>query len=436
MDESKSLRKRRGYSSPASPTLKLLEPEHNATTNYVNAVAYRARQVMQLALFLSLIGAAIAIGYACIISEPTMRLMAEKGRALQTGRPGFKRQPQRRAVFLLWPRVDSDVVSGYPAYVTSAWCVNSTTSVTTTAATTTTTATALFSFENVQRYFRSVYGRLVCQSAARTLRPETVAVLTGPGPTDIPAMLYKAGAGTGTMNVLVHDAHAAAVASPGLPVNNIFTGTRDYIGAISVNLKSDNNNNSRVFLSTARALLAAHGFEVGVYTVDETVYTDYGEYAGNATHGWSPGRARDWPSGTRSPGIVALTSFPRKPGMSERAWKQWWHGVQSPMSEIMQPRARYVRNRVVVANAPHKQDRNAGESDDTGTIHPSYAGIVAESWPSAAHVTNKFLFFGASSTWELIINMCVMLRSVSTFLPMAHVETVTMSEYFIDVMTA
>ena len=93
-----------------------------------------------------------------------------------------------------------------------------------------------------------------------------------------------------------------------------------------------------------------------------------------------------------------------------------WFNRQGPMSEKMQPRSRYVRNVV-------------DEILTQGA--PPYEGIVEESWPSATHMTNPFLFYGARNRFEVLKNMAIMLQSVAAFLPIWKITSVTMSEYFV-----
>ena len=76
---------------------------------------------------------------------------------------------------------------------------------------------------------------------------------------------------------------------------------------------------------------------------------------------------RDWPDGTRSPGIITLTRLRQAAGVDDETFYGHWYGHQSPMSEGMQPRARYVRNAVVRALTPGA---------------PRYRAIVEEAWPT------------------------------------------------------
>jgi hypothetical protein len=145
------------------------------------------------------------------------------------------------------------------------------------------------------------------------------------------------------------------------------------------------------------------------YLVCESLYTDYG---GNR---WS--QPRDWPDGRRSPGVVMVTLLERPAHMRREDWLAHWHGVQSPVSEAMQPRMRYVRNAVawpVTAGAP------------------PYEGIVEEAWPSPRHLTDPMLFYCAEGSQErLQRNLARMLESVRGFLELERIRSATLSEYLL-----
>lgn len=155
-------------------------------------------------------------------------------------------------------------------------------------------------------------------------------------------------------------------------------------------------------------ILRAAGFELAGYRVDEWLYTEYGE---------NPhAKPRDWPDGERSPGVLAITILRRPKRIPRDEWMRRWFGVQSPMSEWMQPRSRYVRNvveQVITPGAEHCE------------------GIVEEAWPSDEHVTNQRLFYGAKSWFQQMHNMGIMLRSVSRMLRLWNITTVMTSEYFV-----
>jgi hypothetical protein len=145
------------------------------------------------------------------------------------------------------------------------------------------------------------------------------------------------------------------------------------------------------------------------YLVSESLYTDYGE------NRW--GAPRDWPDGKRSPGVFMLTLLEQPDSMSYEDWIAHWHGVQSPQSEEMQPRMRYVRNVVVFPVTPDA---------------PPYRGIVEEGWPSAEHIMNPDLFYCAGGSKETLRgNVSRMLENVQGFLEMDRIRSATMSEYLI-----
>jgi len=149
-------------------------------------------------------------------------------------------------------------------------------------------------------------------------------------------------------------------------------------------------------------------FDIAGYRVREHLYTDYGGNEHSAP--------RDWPDGERSPGIISVTPLERPRRIPKDKWMRHWFNRQGPMSEKMQPRSRYVRNVVEEVLTP-------------GAV--PYEGIVEESWPSAKHMTNPFVFYGARNRFELLRNMAIMMQSVAAFLPIWKITSVTTSEYFV-----
>ena len=160
--------------------------------------------------------------------------------------------------------------------------------------------------------------------------------------------------------------------------------------------------------SRLESILGEAGFDIAGYRVREHVYTDYG--------GNEHGAPRDWPDGERSPYVISVTPLERPKRIPKDKWMKHWFNRQGPMSEKMQPRARYVRNVVDEVLTP-------------GAI--PYEGIVEESWPSAAHMTNPYVFYGASNRLEVIKNMAIMAQSVAAFLPIWKIVSVTTSEYYV-----
>ncbi len=156
-------------------------------------------------------------------------------------------------------------------------------------------------------------------------------------------------------------------------------------------------------------LLRDASADLAGYLVTESLYTDYGdnEFA----------EARDWPDGQRSPGVTLLTLMERPERLSSADWIAHWHGVQSPVSAAIQPRTRYVRNAVcrpVTAGAP------------------PYEGIVEECWPSIGHLEDPMLFYCAKGSRETLKeNINKMMESVTAFLDLNRIRTITMSEYLL-----
>jgi hypothetical protein len=156
------------------------------------------------------------------------------------------------------------------------------------------------------------------------------------------------------------------------------------------------------------ALLRAAGMRLAGYLVTESMFREYG--------GNQHASSRDWPDGTRSPGIITLTIFDKPAGVDDETFYGHWYGHQSPMSENMQPRARYVRNAVVRALTPGA---------------PRYRAIVEEAWPSTEHVTNLHTFFRASTNEELGENIRVMLDSTKLLYDPATMRNYLLSEYIL-----
>jgi hypothetical protein len=162
-----------------------------------------------------------------------------------------------------------------------------------------------------------------------------------------------------------------------------------------------------------RAPLEAVLDEVGIrragYLVTESMYRDYGDN--------EHAEKRDWPDGQRSPGIVTVTVFDKPPGIDDESFYGHWYGHQSPMSEWMQPRARYVRNAVVRSLTPGA---------------PRYRAIVEEAWPTVEHLTDLRRFFGVQpGTDDLGERIRIMLDSTKRLADPTTLRNYTMSEYIL-----
>jgi len=156
------------------------------------------------------------------------------------------------------------------------------------------------------------------------------------------------------------------------------------------------------------AILRGSGTRLAGYLVTESMYRDYGD------NEHAP--ARDWPDGQRSPGIITLSVFDKPAGVSDETFYGHWYGHQSPMSEWVQPRARYVRNAVTRALTPGA---------------PSYRAIVEEAWPTAEHVSNLQTFFGATDSDELGERIRIMLDSTKLLNNPDTMRNYTLSEYIL-----
>lgn len=153
----------------------------------------------------------------------------------------------------------------------------------------------------------------------------------------------------------------------------------------------------------------AFSSRIAGYLVLESMYTDYG--------GNRHSEKRSWPDGERSPGVTMVTLMEKPDRLTEDEWLTHWHTVQSPVSEAMQPRIRYVRNTVVRAVTPDA---------------PPYRGIVEECWPTPEHITDPMLFYCAGDDAALMkANLSEMLGSVMAFLDLDRIRSITMSEYLL-----
>lgn len=157
---------------------------------------------------------------------------------------------------------------------------------------------------------------------------------------------------------------------------------------------------------------------LALYVVSRSVYTEYGEYDGWAQSGWDPTRVRDWAQHAASPYAIAHTAFLKPARFAHKPTLQWaeedWFAKQSPMSEMIQPRARYVRNVVL--------------STDSDAA-PKFAALVIEAWPSPAHVSNPFVFFHASNPLQLGLHVLVMTGNVLRFTDLWELQGAMLREY-------
>lgn len=165
---------------------------------------------------------------------------------------------------------------------------------------------------------------------------------------------------------------------------------------VGVSLWLDNHDDR----SDVEGVLTGVGERCDGYLVTESVYSEYGQRRGEP---------RTWDAGERSPGLVTFALVHRNPLMDPRTFREFWYGHQSPMSEALQPRLRYVRNTVV-----HPVTAGA----------PPLDGIVVESWASEDVVSDIEVFHNGD-----LENLTVMLDSVGTVFDMGRLRSIAMSEY-------
>lgn len=191
------------------------------------------------------------------------------------------------------------------------------------------------------------------------------------------------------VSVLVHDTEAAAAPSP-VPTP---PGEPTHVAVVS----------TWVDCYQRRPAIDVEGYDVATHLVVESLYEDY--------------ERRSWDDGQRSPGVLTVAAIHRPPALTEAEWLHNWHEVQSPVSARLQPRRRYVRNRVV-QTLTHQA--------------PVVDGVVEEAWPSARHVADPHLFLGSGGSDEqLRANLEAMLASSSACLDMDRLAVTTMSEYLV-----
>jgi hypothetical protein len=119
-------------------------------------------------------------------------------------------------------------------------------------------------------------------------------------------------------------------------------------------------------------------------------------------------------SGCRTPGINVVACIERPARISYEEWIRHWHGHHKRVALETQCSFQYVRNVVV---RPLTEDA------------PPWAGIVEESFPTAA-VTDPMLWYcGDGSQEKMTQNITAMMESVQVFLDIDRVESNPMSEF-------
>ncbi len=145
------------------------------------------------------------------------------------------------------------------------------------------------------------------------------------------------------------------------------------------------------------ALCRRDGFRLGGYRVVESTPVAYG---------------RLWPDGEETPGVVLLTLFNRRAGLSDEVFIERWHGSHTPLSLRIHPLWNYVRNRV-----------EEPVVDDS----PAFDAIVEEHFREPSDLMNPLRFFGGPvHMWP---NMVRVLWDVRRFIDMGTMETYLVREH-------
>jgi hypothetical protein len=120
---------------------------------------------------------------------------------------------------------------------------------------------------------------------------------------------------------------------------------------------------------------------------------------------------RDWPDGTRSPGLTHFTWFPKPERLSDEEFFHGWHQVHSPFSFDLHPlRWQYVRNSVA-------RTLTAGS--------PPIRAIVAERFRTLEDYTDPERLFGSR---ELLMRSG---EELSSYADIDQIHSVPLSEYIV-----
>jgi hypothetical protein len=120
---------------------------------------------------------------------------------------------------------------------------------------------------------------------------------------------------------------------------------------------------------------------------------------------------RNWPDGTRSPGVTLWTAFPKPERLSDEAFYERWHGHHTPLSFEIHPLWEYTRNAVARVLTPGA---------------PAHRAIVEERFRTLEDLTDPNRFFGAPENIQRV------LTDIATFIDMESINNAPMSEWIIQ----
>lgn len=119
---------------------------------------------------------------------------------------------------------------------------------------------------------------------------------------------------------------------------------------------------------------------------------------------------RDWPDGTRSPGVTLWTAFPKPERVSDEQFYDRWHGSHTPLSFEIHPLWEYTRNAVARALTP---------------AAPPYRAIVEERFRTVEELIDPMKFFGSAENIQRV------LADIATFSDLESMNTAPMSEWIL-----
>lgn len=119
---------------------------------------------------------------------------------------------------------------------------------------------------------------------------------------------------------------------------------------------------------------------------------------------------RDWPDGTRSPGVTLWTAFPKPDRVSDDEFFARWHGSHTPLSFEIHPLWEYTRNAVARVLTPGA---------------PPHRAIVEERFRTLQDLIDPNRFFGAPE------NIRRVLADIATFSDLESMNTAPMSEWIL-----
>ncbi len=117
---------------------------------------------------------------------------------------------------------------------------------------------------------------------------------------------------------------------------------------------------------------------------------------------------QEWARGEASPGVAIFTTFPKPDALDFETFYARWHGSHGPLTLLLHPLTRYVRNAVVrgiTAGAP--------------TLH----AIVSESVASCAVVADPDQFYSGPENRKKIV------KDLLSFADMTTMSSIPMREY-------